>query len=75
MSRRKHSSTPDDDELHTIERTALLCAHLLSGRTLTIEEAQEITGLSQRSVYYHLNAMSHVLPIYSDCGVWRKYSR
>lgn len=53
------------------ERTAIITYHLVRGEPLTTRQAAELTQASLRTAQRDLTAVSRVLPIVRESGVWR----
>lgn len=65
-----------DDEsevmMVTRERAAYVAFWLAEGREFTTRQVAERTGLTVRGALYLLRAISRVIPIYEENGIWCK---
>lgn len=53
------------------ERTAIITYHLVRGEPLTTKQVAELTQASLRTAQRDLTAVSRVLPVVRESGVWR----
>ena len=62
---------PDPNEFTKIERVAKLAWWFSHGDALTVRQAADLTGCTWQGAAYILQAMSRVIPIYCEDGLWQ----
>lgn len=57
------------------ERAAYVAFWLAEGRKFSVRQVAERTGLTRQGALDLLKAISRVIPIYEEDGIWRKTPR